>query len=552
MLDAALLYFLKNEISAAVGSRIDKIFMPSKDKIVFHLSSKGFSKKLLLCANSGSARIHFTNESFENPAVPPMLCMLLRKILLSAKLRDVRQPVFDRVLFLDFDAKNELGDDVLITVVIEIMGGKSNIIIIKNSKILDAVKRVDPSMSSRFILPNAEYEPPPPQNKMNILYGDIDIIADKIMTSSVSETLCGMSKTVCREIEFLTANDRNRLVDCLIKQKELIINGGEPVIVFDKENNPILYTYMRLKQYGEEVLQKKYESYGELLDEFYYKKDRSDILRTNNSDLLKLLSRLSARILRKIESRKKDLQKTEKREQLRQYGELINANLYKMQTGDSHLTTQNYFDSECRDITIPLDVALSPAKNAQKYFKEYKKKTTAAGMLCGLIEEAQKELVYIESVSDALNRAKTKAETDLIREEIIQSGYLKKSGGKKQKSVSLPLLEYEYEGYKILAGRNNKQNDELTFKIAAKSDIWLHVKNLPGSHVVIITNGEQIEQNVLQFAANIAVENSKASGNTSTAVDYTYIKNVKKIPGGKPGMVTFSDFKTIFSKQTGE
>lgn len=565
MLDGALLHLLKNEIFRATElARVDKIFMPSRDEIVLSLSVKGFSGKLILSAKPNSPRIHFTEYAPENPSSPPMFCMLLRKHLTSGRLIGIRQAGLDRILFLDFNCKNELGDTVLLTLAIEIMGRNSNIIFIKDGKIIDAVRRVDPENSTRFILPGATYELPASQNKINLLENEpksiiyvLENIDDCDLSKALLTVIDGTSPIVCRELAFLalrgadlrvselTEEHKERLLFFITKLKNTILADNTPTLVNSTKGLPLDFTYMTVSQYGNKAATKTFDSYSNLLDAFYAERDKAERIRSHSEDLLKLLTNLTERTSRKIGARKADLKSADDREKLREYGELIKANLHNLKNGDPICEAENYYDPHLKTIRIPLDITLSPSANAQKYFKQYKKATTAAQMLNKLIEEAETELAYLNSVFDALSRAKEISELAEIREELTAGGYIKGHKDKKKAVKALPPLEFiSSDGFKILVGKNNRQNDIVTFKMAEKSDIWFHVKNMPGSHVVVLTNGKTPPETTLTQAAELAATHSKASIGSLVTVDYTTIKFVKKPPAAKPGMVIYENYKS--------
>lgn len=572
-LDGCMLSLLKNEIlSKAINSRIEKISMPFKDRIIFSLSAPGFNEKLLISCNPSYPRINFTDEKFENPVSPPMLCMLLRKKMNGGRLVSARQAGLDRILFLDFECKNELGDSVIITVAVEIMGRLSNIIIVEQGKIIDSVRRFDPEEGKRFILPGAVYELPPGQNKINILNADINSIVNKIKNSNdmplakaLSLNLDGISSLISREIAFRCSGSVDIMLSELNQEilekletqlqllKNILLNGDSPVMIVDKEGSPKDFTYMDIKQYGTTFNIINYDSYSKLLDEFYTKKDIIQTIQTQSASLLKLLNNISQRITRKINIRQQELKATKKREQLLVYGELVKANLHAIKTGDSYLETINYYDRECKTIKIPLDITLSPSKNAQKYFKDYKKLSTAASMLNDLINEAKEELLYIQSVLESLKRAKSISDLAEIKQELIESGYLKTSKKDKGKNIKASPLKYiSTDGFTIYVGKNNYQNDRLTLKTASKDDIWLHAKNIPGSHVIIISNGKKVPKTTIEQAAILAALNSKAAMSKQVPIDYTLVKFVKKPNKAKPGMVIYKNNKTAFVDPTQE
>ncbi len=561
--DGLTLNIIKNQLQSAIGSRIEKVNMPNKYSILLNLSSKDFSGRLLLCCNPSSPRVHLTKEKYENPQTPPMLCMLLRKRFTGGRLVNVRQQGVDRVLYLDFQCRNELGDEVNQTIIIEILGRLSNIIFTCENKIIDCVRRFDPEEGKRFLISGASYQPPESQNKINILTSDADCVIEKLKSLGdipVDKALCsildGASPIICREICYRAMRSFPNLGDISETEFEKLkinltkltnyLENPEPTIIKDKRGKLIDCTFMQVHQYGIGYENIIFESVDLMFDKYYTMRDNAENIRKNASDLLKLITNLSERTKRKIEYRKKDLKSTEKRDKYRVYGELIKTNLHLLNSGDKSLTTINYYDENCAEITIPLDEKLSPAQNAQKYFKNYKKASVAAGMLSELIEQAQSELKYFDSVFDCLSRAQTNDELDAIRRELIETGYVRAQKNIKLKPRQIPYMEFEIDGFKVCAGKNNVQNDTLTLKVADKFDIWLHTKDIAGSHVVIFADRKEVPDDVIKKAANIAAVNSKGADSSGVPVEYCYAKFVKKPSGAKPGMVIYTNNKTLY------
>lgn len=569
-LDGAFLYKLKCEIEdKALSSRVDKVFQPARDEFVLNLRKSGFTGRLLLSAGGASPRIHFTRFAPENPATPPMLCMLLRKYLVGAKLCGVRQYGIDRVLELEFDSLNELGDRISPKLIIEIMGGRSNIIFIGgDGRIVDAVRRTDlESSAARIIQPGLVYTPPQPQGKLNLLNCETDEVIDAVrqkadisLSTALSKTLDGASAVVCREIAHRTCKDVDRPVAALIADdytrlavqldslREGIRSGGAPTLICSPDGSPIDFTYIAVSQYGAAAVTKTAEDYSALLDAFYAGKERAARIRKKSADLLKLLSTLIQRISRKLDAQRGDLAKCADREKYRIFGELIKANLHAIPKGATAAVVQNYYDPELKEVKIPLNSALTPAANAQKYFKDYKKSYTAEQTLTRLIRDGEQELVYLDSVFDALSRAQDDRDLTEIREELESGGYLHSNNRNRRKKpeTGKPMEFTSSDGFKIFVGRNNRQNDLLTLKTANRDDIWLHVKNIPGSHVIISCAGKEIPDTTLEEAAVLAAYYSKASASSSVPVDYTPVRQVKKPSGAKPGMVIYETNRTVY------
>lgn len=569
-LDGAFLRHLKKEITdRALGARVDKIYQPNKEELVFLLRTRQEAFKLLLSARANSPRIHFTQYAPENPKVPPMLCMLLRKRLSGAKLVEVRQPGLERLLYLDFDAANELGDKVRLSLVIEIMGKYSNIILVDGQgKIVDALKRVDEEMSSqRLVHPGLAYELPPAQNKPCMLECQPEEIVEAIvhqpknqsLNKGILNALQGLSPVVCREIEHqvgrgqelftrdLTQEQRERLRFFLERLFTTVRDtAGEPYMVTKIKGKPMEFSFLNIVQYGTLASVSRWEDFSSLLDEFYEERDRQDRMRVKAQDLLRLLANASERLSRKINLQRGELARSEDREHLRVCGDLINANLYRIERGSAFADLENFYD-ENRLMRVKLDPALNATQNAQKYYKEYRKAKTAQQVLGEQIAQAEQELLYVDSVFDCLSRAQSESELNEIRQELREEGYLKAVRDKRKPPAPLAPLEFvSSEGFRILVGRNNRQNDKLTLKQANNNDIWLHTKNIPGSHTIIVTGGRQPGDATLKEAAMLAAYHSRAKDSSQVPVDYTQVRYVSKPQGAKPGMVIYVHYQTLF------
>ena len=565
-LDGILLSLAKKEIlDGAQFSRVEKIHQPSREELVIHLRGKGGSKKLLLSVRANSPRIHFTQHAPENPATPPMFCMLMRKRLVNAALVDVRQSELDRVLYIDFDATNEIGDRVKLTLSIEIMAKHSNIILFdEEGKIVDALKRVDLSQSTvRQILPGFRYTSPPPQNKLNILehttdniLGQIKSFESKTLSSAILSSLQGVSPLTSRELagEFaehytdeVSDIGFEKLKNNIDNLRQIVETGkATPFMLKDETGKPFDFSFMPIRQYGTKYTTEEKESFSSLLDEFYFECDRLDRTRQKAQDLVKFLGSAIARISKKISLQQAELRQCADREQLRISAELINANLYRLEKGAAFYDLENYYD-ENKPIRIKADPSKSPAANAQKYFKDYRKAKTAEAMLTELIEQGQNDLQYLETVADALDRASTQAEIEEIRNELVVSGFMrfKKKNNQKQPKL-LPPMEYmTSDGFRVLVGRNNMQNDKLSLKTASKSDMWLHTQKFPGSHVIIVSDNKEISDNAIVEAAEIAAYHSKARDAKLVPVDYTYVKHLKKPQGAPPGKVIYHVYYSV-------
>ena len=548
--DGGFLHTVAQELQQAVDCHVDKIYQPARNVLVLQLRKKGFVKRLVLSAASGTARVHFTEQKQENPDTPPMFCMLARKIFSSAKLIAVQQKGLERVIEFTFDTANEMGDRIKPKIVCELITGSSNIILVgDDGKIYDAVHRSDIEKSDRLIMSGATYRYPDSQNKINILNADLDLVVNKVnecnnadLPSAILQTLEGMSPLVCREI-----SNYENITTALQKLKKNI-SSGEFNILYKADGTPADFCYMPITQYGSLYSVKQFDSPSQLLDAFYFERENAARINKASSDITKLLSNLISRAKRRMAIRGEELERNLNREDLRINGELIKANLYAIKPGSATACVQNYYDENLSIIEIPLDPSLSPAANAAKYFKDYKKSCAAVQSLGALIESDKQEIEYLESVSESLTRCKSLADIAEIREELSLGGYIK-SISKKQprKKAQTQLTEYKsVEGYKIVVGKNNLQNDYITCTLASKGDMWFHTKNIHGSHVVVFCGGAPISDETILFAARLAAKNSKAASSGNVPVDYTPIKYVKKPSGAKAGMVIYTTNKTIF------
>ncbi len=567
-LDGITLGLVRKELKEyIIGSKIEKVHQPSKNELVLILRTRNGGYRLYLSCDGQSPRVHLTRYNLENPKVPPMLCMLLRKRLCGATLTEITQVSNDRILIFEFDGTTEIGDKTKYYLVCEVMGQRSNIILCDiDYKIIDAVKRIDEEKSSvREILPGLKYELPPMQEKCNIITDNSEKIVDiilskpeKMLSKAILECVEGFSPVVGREIAYrtvfgdkqvglLSQIEKERLDNEISIIKDEIINNKSFTMLVSNDKVPFDFSFTNIRQYGTSLDKKQYESVSELLDDFYFEKDKINRTKRKASDLFKLLNSAIERTSRKINNRKLELEKSENREQIRIYAELITANQYRLTEKSSLYQLENYYDNN-NIIDIPANPALSPLQNAQKYFKEYKKAVNAEKLLYNLIEEGEQELVYLDTVLDNLSRAESEREISEIRDELEQGGYLKiKKGNKIKKEKPLQPLEFKSsDGFKILVGRNNIQNDILTLKTAKNYDMWLHVQKHAGSHTVIIADKKEITETAIYEAACIAAYHSKAKDSSSVAVDYTLVKNVKKPSGAKPGKVIYNTYNTLY------
>ena len=568
-LDGITLSMLKNEISEKlIGARIDKIHQPSKEELGISLRWNGGNGKLLISASASCPRIHFTESFVDNPKNPPMFCMLMRKHLSGAKLVAIEQFGLERMLHLSFSTYNEFGDPVIIKLAVEIMGRHSNIMLLgPDGRIIDAIKRVTADMSSvRQVMPGMTYVFPPAQNKMNTLDIDGMLLIEKLkngrdipLSKALMENLDGVSPIVCRELSEMATDGMDtkshdlsneecgKLVDAIENLAETVKSGkAKPYIVIEENGHPVDFTFIPVKQYGNVMEIKEFETFSLMLDKFYSERSGADRMKQRSNDLFKFVVNLADRISRKLDVQRQELARSTERDILRVKGELIHANIWMLEKGMTSVVLENFYDN-CKPVEVKLDPRLTPNQNAQHYFSEYRKADTAERMLKKFIEKGEAELSYIESVFDLLARARTDDEVIAIREELVSQGYLKNHRKNNQKPVKLAPKEYiSTDGFKILCGRNNIQNDKLTFKDARKHDIWFHTQKIHGSHTVIITEGREVPESTLEQAAIVAAYNSKARESSLVPVDYTEIKNVKKPSGAAPGKAVYEHYKTAY------
>ena len=569
-LDGAFLYAVKNELQPLIGGRVEKVFQPSREEIVISIRTRQGSKKLYISANAGSARIHVTQKQPDNPQTPPMFCMLLRKRLGSGKLTDIRQDGLERILFLDFECINELGDQVTVTLACEIMGRCSNLIIICGGRIVDSIKRVDEEMSrERLVLPGMAYEMPPRDDRLNFLTAEPEEIVQRLRETAPAELskaliriFEGISPILAREWTFfagrglhleshtLDGDFLDRLLYIVKKTRRQLTEGGCCFSVASTKEGLLKdFSFIRLEQFGSLMLTKEFGSASELLDHFYFERDRGVRTKQRANDLFKLLVNLTERTSRRIAAQKTELAACAEKDGFKLRGDLLSANIYRIKKGDAFAEVENFYDEANPTVKIELDVRKTPSQNAQWYYNEYKKCVTAEEKLGIQIKKGEEELLYLDSVFDALTRADSENDIIQLRLELREQGYIRSNGSKVKPPKALPPMEYKTDdGYTVLVGRNNCQNDQLTLKFAEKSDIWLHTQTMTGSHVIIVTDGEMPPDRTIEQAAVIAAYNSKGRNSDLVPVDYCLAKFVKKPAGAKPGKVIFTNYKTAFVK----
>lgn len=560
-LDGAMLKYVREELSELVGSRIEKIFQPSREEVVISFrkpnSSDRGAKRVIFSSNGSAARVNLTEAALENPPSPPMFCMLLRKHLGSGRLLGIRQDGLERILYFDFECVNEIGDIVTNTLIAEIMGRFSNIILVRGERVIDSIKRVTDEISGvRRILPNIVYETPPRLERVDF-FAEKDrkisaLIENKTerLAKALPAVLEGISPIFAREAAFYAAGDTDAVCcELTDEQKERLddfFDNARKAACFteiiDESGAKKDFSFVDVNQYGNGFVKRHFASANALLDDFYEKK--SDRASQRARDMLKLIKSRAERTARKLELQKKELADCADRENLRACGDIVNANIYRLEKGMTSAVLDDFYTGEQRKIA--LDARLSPAQNAQKYYSEYRKLCTAEKMLTGLIKEGKSELSYYESLLDSVTRAKTDGELTEIKRELAEQGLIRGEKTLSKPKKSEPLKFRSSDGFTILVGKNNKQNDELTLKTSKASDIWLHVKDIAGSHVIIKTEGKTPPERTIVEAARLAAYHSKAKNGSGVPVDYTAVKFVKKPAGARPGMVIFTDNRTLY------
>lgn len=570
-LDGAFLHHIRRELEEnALEARVEKIYQPNKEEMVLLLRTRTDHFKLLISARANSARIHLTRFVPENPPQPPMLCMLMRKRLQGARLAAVEQPGLERVLRLCFDAVNELGDRITLSLYAEIMGRYSNIVFVdEKGKIIDALKRVDADMSSeRLVLPGLSYQLPPPQDKLCALEASPAEAGDRIracpegtaLDKAILNSLQGFSPIAARELAYLTGHGAELKVGQMSEEHWLRLAffldrtfttirqaSGTPHMAVKPDGKPLDFTYLPIEQYGLAAIVRRQDSFSELLDAFYDERDRQDRMRVRSQDLLRLLTNTSERLTNKINKQRAELEQCARREELRLYGELISANLYRLEKGQASAEVENFYEEGMPQVSVPMDPLLTPTQNAQKYFKEYRKARTAEEKLTEQIAHAEEELAYLDSVFEELSRAETERDLSEIRQELMEQGYVRAPRGRqKPAAAAAPLKFRSSDGFPILVGRNNRQNDRLTMKQASNNDVWFHTKNIPGSHTILVTEGRAPTETALREAALLAAWHSRGRESSQVPVDYTQVRNVSKPNGAKPGMVIYVSYNTVY------
>ena len=533
-LDAICLTAVLEELRKVLeGGRIDKVYQPSRDEVVLAVRGAGENVKLLLSASPNGPRLHLTKEVRENPAQPPMFCMLLRKHLTGARFLRLEQPELERIVLLRLESTDELGDKVLRTLVLEAMGRRANLILLDGEdRIIDCVRRVegDVATGQRGVMPGLFYRLPDPRP--------------------------GLPPLLERELDF-RSNGVSRgesLAEKLERLKEAVGPEGYVPYGLVREDKLVDFTFLPILQYGPDTELRRYESFSKLMDDFYASRATAEKVGQRGADLQKAVSRVRDRVARRVAQQELEREATKDRERKRELGDLLTSNLYALQKGMKTARLTDYYDPEGREVDIPLDPLLTPQQNAAKYYKEYNKAKTAEVVLGEQIEKGRRELEYLDSVLEAIVLAEGERDLAEIRQELTDTGYLRRGAkaAKRMKVAAKPMEFRSSAGLRISVGKNNTQNDLLTAKQAGKGDLWLHTQKIHGSHVILWTEGRTPDAGSIEEAAKLAAWFSQARDGKKVPVDYTPVKYVKKPAGARPGMVVYTTYQTAYVDPDGE
>ena len=560
-LDAVVIHAIKEELEKElIGARIDKVQMPERDVLLLSVRGNMGNRKLLLSANTGSARIQFTENVYENPSEPPMFCMLMRKHLVGARIQSITQPDFDRLLVLDLSVRDEMGILTEKKLVMELMGRASNIILVDDKgNIIDCIRRADFGENAmRRLLPGMIYRRPLPQEKTPFFAADDEQrteIGRRCALSanpekSIMEYFSGLSPLISRELVYRCHGQTEFLPEAMDALKESVVKSEfEPVILM-REGNPFDFSYMRISQYGETMELAEYSTFSELLDAFFSQKDHAESMRRKSRDLLHKTKSARDRTQRKLNARQQEMEKADDREQIRKEADLITANIYKLKKGMASFSCEDFYEPDCPERVILLDPLKTPQQNAAQKYKEYNKLKNAREHLTKLIEENTAQLDYLNSVMDEIERAESERDLAEIRRELITTGYLrtKKNARKEKVRAQGPLCFQSDDGFRILVGRNNAMNDDLSIRKARRTDYWLHTKSVHGSHVIIVCDDQTPPARTIEQAAAIAAYYSQARAGGKTPVDFTMVRNLKKPSGAMPGFVIYHVYETILAE----
>ncbi len=569
--DACMMRAVLREIEAQfTDAKVERVLQPQADELDLVLHSKGGNKRLVFNVGPNAPRMQLSDQSKENPLKAPMFCMQMRKHLGGARLLRTEQPGFDRIAFFYFSAYDEMGYAVELRLICEIMGKYANLILADAAgKIITAMKLVDFSASTiRQVLPGMQYRLPEGQGKIPPLEASAEIFferwdsfpSERSVEKFITTAFSGIATQIAHELCFratggidtpLVSADKHRMYEVFAKWQELLKKQEYlPTVVYNSAGKPSDNSYMDITYLGKNVEKKHYANFSEMFDSYFAERDRLEKIHQRGRDVLTLLSHAVSRTEKKIALQKEALIESEKAAEYKRYGDLITASIYLLKRGDTELKTVDYYDENTPEVTIPLDSRLSPAQNAQRMYKLYTKQKNARERLTTLIEEWERELLYLESVQDFLLRATSEEDLLQIRDELYHSGYASRMKGYRPQKVSKqkPMEFTTASGYRLLVGKNNTQNDYLTFKVATKGDLWFHAKDMPGSHVLLLCDGEEPSELNYTQAAAVAAYHSKGRDGDLVPVDYTRVKNIKKPTGAKSGFVIYKTNYTAYVK----
>ncbi len=530
--------------------KIEKIYQPESDELVFHIHTKVGNVKLFASSNSGASRIHLMEGTSQNPPAPLPFCMLLRKHLQGARITGVIQKDSERIIEMELETLNELGFTVSKKLIFEIMGKHSNIILIdlNTGKIIDSIKRVSIDVNRfRQVLPGVPYQYPPIQEKIPFkalcnMSADEYLLPDD--AKGLQHKIGGISPSFAEELT------RHMMPAEYIREvcKDILHGNTKPRVYCDNKGNPKEFSIVPLAEYEDSCTVITFDSLGQCIQHYYENKASSSRTHQKSADLVRSVTSLLDKLHLKEQRLREDLLKAENSEDLRLFGELLTANIHMVNAGAKTVTVINYYDGS--SVTIPLDQRFSPSKNAQNYFKRYGKSKTAIKEKQLQLEANQEEIKYLDSVLTYLENSDNIEEIDALRKELEDTGYLRKRkipGGFKEKKFKADPYKYTLKnGMTVLAGRNNNENDILTLKTASSKDTWFHTKDIPGSHVILFNGGTELDEETVFATAAIAAYHSKGRTSENVPVDYVQVKNVKKPSGAKPGMVIFTGNRTVW------
>ena len=543
-----------------LGARVDKVQQPERDTVLLSLHAPSGNCRLALCGGVGVARAHLTAASYENPAQPPMFCMLLRKHLLGARITDIRQPERERLLLFELAGFDELGVPARKTLALEMIGRGTNLILIDgDGRIVDCLRRVDSEMNAqRQVLPGLLYRLPPSQTKPDFfaLSGEERraMLAEKAPDTPPDKWLLdrfsGLSPLLCRELVARCGGEERRLPECMDALAESVAAGEFTPWMLLEQGRPKDFSFLRITQYGAGFDIERFPDFSALLDAFYTRRSRAEDMRRRSAELRKTVKNARDRARRKAALQEEELERSGRREQTRRWADLITANLYRApKPGAAEMTVEDFYAEGCPTVTVPLLPLKSAKQTAAAYYKDYAKARTAEQYLTRLLAESRRDDAYLSSVLDELERAEGEADLDAVRRELTETGFLRaKKDGKKQKERERAPLQFTSPGgWEVLVGRSNLQNDALT-KGAHKGDLWFHVQKLHGSHVILRCMGAEVGEADLRFAAALAARHSQAAEGGKVPVDYTRVKYVKKPSGALPGMVVYTEQTTLIAE----